>query len=224
MYIESIPAIHETCLNEWTLNSPANPLTLESMARATPVLRKMPLFARKAREDVDVLLVRRFDGGAWVKVPEKFRPDDLRDREAVRARFGGGRYEVIGQNAQTGRIAARTRFVLDGDPLPIEVRSPATPNPGGGRVHARSFATAAGALTAIVWGLLDQGKTIGEIVAATHVEPKVLRGLYVEWLTPFGEELPQTREEIERLERENAARLLAEWDRVLDTQPVAESA
>ena len=64
-------------------------------------------------------------GRALVRAPKLFTVDELPDREAVRMRFGGGRYDLIGRDKN--RIVARTRFVVDGPPLPLGDEAVASP-------------------------------------------------------------------------------------------------
>jgi len=58
------------------------------------VATSLPLFESSKRRLLKTLHVRRFEAGHWIGAPQRFEDGELGDREAVRARFGGGRYEV----------------------------------------------------------------------------------------------------------------------------------
>lgn len=123
-----------------------------------------------------------------------FSVEEMPDREAVRARFGGGQYEVLGRDRQ--RIAARTRFVLEGEPVPLhEEEVPASKGS-----NLRRFATAEGEREALVFGLFREGKTVQEITEMTYIESRLVRRLYPLWLTPANRSLPTTPEELSEME------------------------
>jgi hypothetical protein len=158
----------------------------------------LPLFARAKRGELEKLVLRRHEDGLWKRCPEVFGPDELPDREAVRMRFGGGRYEVIGRDRQ--RIRARTRFVLDGPALPLGNG----PAPTHAQDGPRAFATPAGERQALLFQLFEQGRTLPEIVQSTGIDAEVVRAAYPQWLTPCGVELPTAPEQIAELEYRRA--------------------
>jgi hypothetical protein len=131
----------------------------------------LPLFASDKRRDVRSLCVRRFESGRWLRAPQSFEPGDFPDREAVRVRFGGGRYEVIGRDGR--QIVARTRFVLDGPPRPL--RDEPLPD-------AALAGTTEGTRARRVFELLEQGLDLADIVQRTELAPAVVRALAEEWL------------------------------------------
>lgn len=52
-----------------------------------------------------------------MRAPTAFGPDEMPDRAAIGARFGGGRYDVIARDAH--KIVGRARVVIEGPPLPL---------------------------------------------------------------------------------------------------------
>jgi hypothetical protein len=129
------------------------------------------------------LHVRRFEGGQWVGAPQPFEDADLGDREAVRARFGGGRYEVIARDGR--KIVGRTRFVVDGPSRPLggEVEPVAV----AGGEGERRFATAIGQRQALVFRLLDEGIDVVDVVERTGIDAAAVRAIFDEWKTPLCE-------------------------------------
>lgn len=186
---------------------------MESTAKsiAKSITKSLPLFARAKRRELVTLIVQRFEDGRWVRALELIPAAELPDRESVQARFGGGRYDVIGRDKN--KIVARTRFVVDGPALPLgdeAMRSPVK------RKDLREFATANGERQAIVFAMFDERVPLTEITRRTGIETQTLRAIYLEWLTPIGRSLPSTQAEIEELEqrreRELHARELTEWE------------
>ncbi len=139
---------------------------------------------------------------------------ELRDQSALAARFGGGSFLLLARDPTNMRIATRVRVSVAGPARPCEdegrIESPAsrrkTSSPS-----ERPHATRAGMLADEVFQCLDEGKPLGEVMRATGAEPRVLRGLYLEWLTPFGAELPKTPEEIQKRIEAKRAERLADW-------------
>jgi len=81
---------------------------------------------------------------------------------------------------------------VDGPPLPLGDEAIAAPAK---RAEVRAFATPGGAREALVFGLLDEGRSLVEITTATHIETHVVRSIYIDWITPLGWEPPKTPEE-----------------------------
>jgi hypothetical protein len=139
----------------------------------------LPIFTRATAEAVMTLVVRRLENGRWVRAPRTFQLAELPDRHAVGALYGGGKYEVIGRDRQ--RIRARSRFLLEGPPLPLgEASAPAKP-PRSRRSPQDEFATPAGRREALVFELLDEGLDLVEIVKRTRIDARTLRGIHEEW-------------------------------------------
>jgi hypothetical protein len=161
--------------------------------KAAAVAASLPLFERATRSAIVMLIVRRLgEDGRWSRAPDGFAQDELPDREAVRARFGGGKYEVIGRDAY--RIVARTTFTVDGEPLAL---APAPPLPEDRAVTGqRAFATDLGARQAIVYRLLDQGLSCVEVTQRSEIDDDSVREIYLRWLTPDGCQRPTTPEQI----------------------------
>lgn len=173
----------------------------------------LPLFARKTREKVKLLVIRRLDDGRWGRVPQMFQIDDMPTREAVRDRFGGGQYEVIGRDKN--RIVTRTRFILDGPSRPLDDGQKATRlrrSPS----DSRRFSTLAGAREALVFDLFSQGLTVQDVTRKTEIEVRIVRSIYLDWITPSGTGLPKTPEQIahyETLAMSNRKKKLADsWE------------
>lgn len=143
-------------------------------------------------------MVRRLESGCWLRAPSSFTSEELPDRDAVRARFGGGSYEVIGRDAQ--RIAARTRFVLDGPALPLGHLEQKSSRGGGGRAGLHRFATEAGEREALCFRLFREGHSVQNITEMTGIESRIVRSIYVAWLTPSTGEVPTTPEQLSALE------------------------
>jgi hypothetical protein len=79
------------------------------------------------------------------------------------------------------RIRARSRFLLEGPPLPLgEASAPAKP-PRSRRSPQDEFATPAGRREALVFELLDEGLDLVEIVKRTRIDARTLRGIHEEW-------------------------------------------
>lgn len=175
----------------------------------------LPLFARAMRSQAETLVVRRFDDGRWVRAAKSFTSEELPDRDAVRARFGGGRYEVIGRANQ--RIVARTRFVLDGASLPLEEPEAKASPKRATTSGLRRFATSEGEREGLVFKLLREGLSIHDITEQTGIESRVVRAIYLAWITPAGASTPTTPEEIAERAHQTQQRVLerelAAWDR-----------
>jgi len=179
-------------------------------------LRTLPLFPRATRKNVEKLVVSRFEDGAWRRVPALLSAAELPDREAVRSRFGGGRYDVIGRDAK--RITARTRFVLEGLPLPLGDEAVLSNKK---REKLREFASANGEREAIVFGLLENDTSLPDIVQRTGIEARLVRAIYLEWLTPLGQQIPTSADGVLELvrAREQARRarqdvkMAEQWER-----------
>ncbi len=179
-------------------------------------LRTLPLFPRETRKNVEKLVISRLEDGGWRRVPELLTAADLPDREAVRARFGGGRYDVIGRDAK--RITARTRFVLEGLPLPLGDEAVLSHKK---REKLREFATSNGEREAIVFGLLESDTSLPDVVQRTGIEARLVRAIYLEWLTPLGQQIPTTadgvidlvraREQARRAKQD--AKTAEQWER-----------
>ena len=143
-----------------------------------------PLFDLAKCQVLETLCVRRCEAGLWIRAPQSFEGDELPNREAVRARFGGGRYEVIARDGR--QIVGRTRFVIEGASRPLcDEPPPAALLQGMATDVQRAFATAEGERYALVFRLLDQGVGLVEIVERTGIEPKLVRGIFEEWITPL---------------------------------------
>jgi hypothetical protein len=170
------------------------------------VATSLPLFESSKRRVLKTLHVRRFEAGRWVGAPQRFEDGELGDREAVRTRFGGGRYEVIARDGC--KIVGRTRFVVDGPPRPLGGEAAVLAVTGG--EGEQRFATATGQRQALVFRLLDEGLDLVEVVERTGIEAAVVRAIFDEWKTPLGEP-----EAIEARRRELADRrhqnLEKEW-------------
>jgi hypothetical protein len=147
------------------------------------VATSLPLFESSKRRLLKTLHVRRFETGKWVGASQRFEDGELGDREAVRARFGGGRYEVIARDGC--KIVGRTRFVVDGPARPLggEADGVAVPGADG----EQPFATPTGRRQALVFRLLDEGLDLVEVVERTGIEAVVVRAIFDEWKTPLGE-------------------------------------
>jgi hypothetical protein len=183
---------------------------------ATSAPASLPLFERSTRSALAMLIVRRLEDGRWLRAPKPIAPGELPDRETVRARFGGGKYEIIGRDAH--RIVARTTFVLEGQPIPFAggvdaIRADAARS----GVGERAFGTETGARQALVYALLDQGLSCIEVTQRTAIDDDIVRDIYLRWLTPDGGARPTTVDEIALLQRQRAAvrrdQLRAEWER-----------
>jgi hypothetical protein len=148
------------------------------------VATSLPLFESSKRRVLKTLHVRRFEAGQWVGAPQRFEDGQLGDREAVRARFGGGRYEVIARDGC--KIVGRTRFVVDGPSRPLGGEGAAAAVVAGGDGEQR-FATATGQRQALVFRLLDEGVDLVDVVERTGIEAAVVRAIFDEWKTPLGE-------------------------------------
>ena len=149
----------------------------------TNVAASLPLFESSKRQALKTLHVRRFDGGRWVGASRRFDDGELVDRDAVRARFGGGRYEVIARDGC--KIIGRTRFVVDGPSLPLNGEAPMAD--AAAIDGEQRFASPIGQRQALVFGLLDEGIDLVEIVERTGIEASVVRAIFDEWKTPLGE-------------------------------------
>jgi hypothetical protein len=163
--------------------------------------KTLPLFASDKRRDVRSLCVRRFEDGRWVRAPQSFEPEEFLDRDAVRARFGGGRYEVIGRDGR--QIVARTRFVLEGPPRPMcDAPVPEAARAG----DPRAFATAEGSRARQVFELLNQGYDLVDVVERTELPPVVVRALLEDWLDLIkrSEDLAPVRDALEAMRRRGA--------------------
>jgi hypothetical protein len=147
------------------------------------VATSLPLFESSKRRVLKTLHVRRFEAGRWIGAPQRFEDGELGDREAVRARFGGGRYEVIARDGC--KIVGRTRFMVDGPPRPLGGEA-AVVGVGGGEGDQR-FATAAGQRQALVFRLLDEGLDVVDVVERTGIEAGIVRAVFEEWKTPLGD-------------------------------------
>jgi len=173
--------------------------------------KRLPLFESAKRQALKTLCVRRFEAGRWVRAPQSFEGDELADREAVRARFGGGRYEVIARDGR--QIVGRTRFVLDGASRPLrDEPPPAALSQGVGDDVLRAFATAAGERYALVFRLLNQGLDVVEIVDRTGLEPQVVRGIFEEWMTPFAVARDKIEARVRELAKKEHVSLEREWE------------
>jgi hypothetical protein len=162
----------------------------------------VPLFSPRSSAPLGSLRLRRFDpeGQRWLSIPRVFRSDELPDRDALKALFGGGRYEVIGRDARGQRIAARACFVLEGEALPIDAATLGAP-PSLKTHAAMPGSSLSGAIAARVFALFDQGHNLSQIVVATHIDPRSVRALYREWITPLGQDVPSAAGDVARLER-----------------------
>jgi hypothetical protein len=151
------------------------------MGRPFAVAKTLPLFTSAKRKTLQTLCLRRFEGDRWVRIPGNFTATDLPDRNAVRVRFGGGRYEVIGHDGRI--IAARTRFVVQGSPKPIRARD----EDDGARApsSARAFASPEGEREALVFSLLDRGMDLVDITQHTGIRSIVVREIFEQWRTPL---------------------------------------
>jgi hypothetical protein len=147
------------------------------------VATSLPLFESSKRRLLKTLHVRRFEAGQWIGAPHRFEDGELGDREAVRARFGGGRYEVIARDGC--KIVGRTRFVVDGPSRPLGSDTAAEAVAGGD--GEERFATATGQRQALVFRLLDEGLDLVDVVERTGIEAAVVRAIFDEWKTPLGE-------------------------------------
>ncbi len=147
--------------------------------------------------------------------------DDLNDSDAFRARFGGGAYTLVARTPDNRRIAARIPLALEGAPKPIADAPLAKPT--GRRAGATDakreptlahpHGTGAGALEATVFRMLRTGATLEQVVDTTHVPSRIVRALYLEWLTDLGDELPKTREEIAERAKIRREQRMVVWDR-----------
>lgn len=163
----------------------------------------LPLFERATRSTIAMLVVRRHEKGAWVRSPKNFTPDELPNREAVRQRFGGGKYEVIGRDTQ--RLVARTTFVLDGPTLPFEEdkkRKALAPRTG-----ERAYGSDAGERQSLGFSLFDQGFTCVEVTQRTGIDNDTVRDIYLRWLTPDSGERPTTPEQIAHMHERRIQKL-----------------
>jgi hypothetical protein len=149
------------------------------------------LFGGRVIEDFGSIHVFRHEAQGARAMLGKAQPDELRDHTSFGARFGGGTFTLVARSQDNRRIAGRFRVEVPGAPLPI----PAVPRRAG---DERPFASAGGSLQAIVFPLFREGLGVDAIVERTHVDARMLRALYLEWLTDFGEEPPTTPEEIAR--------------------------
>ena len=161
------------------------------------VATSLPLFESSKRRVLKTLHVRRFEAGRWVAAPQRFEDGELSDREAVRSRFGGGRYEVIARDGC--KIVGRTRFVVDGQSRPLGGDAAAVAVAGGD--GEERFATATGQRQALVFRLLDVGLDLVDLVERTGIEAVVVRAIFDEWMVPLGD-----RAAIETRRRELAGR------------------
>jgi hypothetical protein len=147
------------------------------------VATSLPLFESSKRRVLKTLHVRRFEAGQWVGAPQRFEEGELGDRDSVRARFGGGRYEVIARDGC--KIVGRTRFVLDGPARPLGGEAAVVAVAGGD--GEQRFATATGQRQALVFRLLDERLDLVDVVERTGIEAAVVRAIFDEWKTPLGE-------------------------------------
>lgn len=179
------------------------------MARARTVSK---VFEGRRLAELGRVHVLREDEGATRRMGTALAAE-LEDEAAFAARFGGGRFLLLARDVDNKRIAARARVTLDAEPLDAGDLVP----PGRGRRSdvARTHATSLGALQATVFRMLRAGATLEDIVDATHVPAQTLRDIYLEWLTDFGEERPQTPEEIAARAKVRRERRLHAWDRAL---------
>jgi hypothetical protein len=145
--------------------------------------KSLPLFQSAKRKELHSLYVRRFEDGRWVRAPGSFTHEELPDRESVRARFGGGRYEIIGRDGS--KIVARTRFVENGPARPLSDAAPAPPK--GQDAGPRAFATVTGEREALVFALLDDGMDVVDVTKRTGIDARTVRAIFAEWLAPLGE-------------------------------------
>jgi hypothetical protein len=176
--------------------------------------KSLPLFQSAKRKELHSLYVRRFEDGRWVRAPGSFTHDELPDRASVRARFGGGRYEIIGRDGS--KIVARTRFVENGPALPL---SDAPPVPAKNQVAGpRAFATAAGEREALVFALLDDGMDVVDITKRTGIDARTVRGIFAEWLAPLGE-LASIEARRATLAARRLAEVVHEWEGSWSSRP-----
>jgi hypothetical protein len=189
----------------------------------TSTKTSLPLFGGSLRQ-IAFLRVRRQEApGHWVLIPQVFRPEELPTRAAVAARFGGGQYEVFGRDESNRRITARTRFVLEGEPLPLQSATADTsdddreldPKDSPAR-PSRALGSRTGEREAAVFRLLEQGYALSAITIATGIEARAVRGIFLEWITPLGAEPPTTPELVDHYHRARRAQLQAaneaEWE------------
>lgn len=148
------------------------------MSRAASLAKSLPLFTSAKRKAIQTVCVRRFDDGRWVRAPGSFSASELSDRDAIRSRFGGGRYEILGHDGRV--IVARTRVLVDGDPKPLRAETKRVDEPG-----PRAFASAEGQREALVFSLLDEGLDLVDIIDRTHIQARVVRAIFEEWRTPL---------------------------------------
>lgn len=137
-------------------------------------------------------------------------PCDLEDRRRFLARFGGGSYTLVARTPDNGRIAARFRLAFEGAPKPVAGAPLAKPTGRRPAVDAGRWplGTSEGEIARRVFRLFRTTQDLDEVIDETGLAPRVVRALFLEWLTPLGDELPKTPEEIQRrIEAKRAARL-----------------
>lgn len=68
--------------------------------------------------DISCIQLRRLEAGEWVTHHAMFSPAELDSPAELHARFGGGSYELIGQNA-AGEVVRREKLTLAGESRPF---------------------------------------------------------------------------------------------------------
>lgn len=92
-----------------------------------------PLFPAKDENDdppqVGKINIARFDPikGTMPFVPRLFDASEIRDLSQIAELYGGGRYELIGRNAEGNRIVAKRVYEIAGDPKPLVAPLPVEP-------------------------------------------------------------------------------------------------
>lgn len=93
-----------------------------------------PLFARddddpRPPAKVDVIHVTRAERSGVVWCPRSFEPDELQSLAQLFELYGGGTYELIGRDSDTGRVSARRKYVIDGPSKPFVEEQKTQPAP-----------------------------------------------------------------------------------------------
>lgn len=68
--------------------------------------------------EVSCIQLRRLEAGEWVTHHAMFSPAELDSAAELHARFGGGSYELVGQNA-AGEVVRREKLTLAGESRPF---------------------------------------------------------------------------------------------------------
>jgi hypothetical protein len=94
-----------------------------------------PLFPAKDENDdppqIGKISIARFDPvkGTSPFIPRLFSADEIRDLSQISELYGGGRYELVGRNAEGNRIVAKRVYDIAGPSKPLVAEVPPVESP-----------------------------------------------------------------------------------------------